>query len=185
MDQYLDVFVKVVEKGNFSKAADELHMTQPAVSQYIKALEETVGARLLERNNKYVRMNKAGEIVYQHAKEILALYTMMQSSVDDLTNRASGLLAIGASYTFGEYILPKIIVSLQKKFPLIHPTISIHNTKDIVELVATHQLDVGIIEGAYHGHKLYAEEISEDKMLIALLPSIHMRQRKIKYGSLT
>ena len=95
MDQYLQVFVKVVEKGNFSKAAEELHMTQPAVSQYIKVLEESVGARLLERSNKYVRLNKAGEIVYHHAKEIIALYSKMQYLVDDLTNNACGLLQLG------------------------------------------------------------------------------------------
>lgn len=170
MDQYLQVFVKVVEKENFSKVASELHMTQPAVSQYIKALEEAVGTRLLERSNKFVRMNKAGEVVYQHAKEILALYAKMQSSLDDLTNQRSGPITIGASYTFGEYILPSIIVQLKKQFPEIHPTITIHNTKDICELVATHQLDIGIIEGPCHDKKLNIEIISEDHMYVVASP---------------
>lgn len=185
MDQYLNVFVKVVEKENFSKVASELHMTQPAVSQYIKALEEAVGTRLLERSNKFVRMNKAGEIVYQHAREILALYAKMQSSLDDLTNHAKGPISIGASYTFGEYILPKIIVQLKKQFPDIHPTITIHNTKDICELVATHQLDVGIIEGPCHDQKLNIESISEDHMYIVASPKHpFVKKEKICFSDL-
>lgn len=166
MNQYLHVFVKVVEKENFSKAGIELHMTQPAVSQHIRVLEELVGARLLERSNKYVRLSKAGEIVYNYAKEILALYTKMQSAVDDLTNQAKGTLAIGASYTFGEYILPQIIARIQKKFPLISPSIKIHNTKEIIELVKTHQLDAGIIEGIFDDAKLQVEVITGDQMFI-------------------
>jgi len=156
----------VVEKGNFSKAAEELHMTQPAVSQYIKVLEETAGARLLERSNKFVRMNKTGEIVYHHAKEILALYANMQYLVDDLTNNTSGPIAIGASYTFGEYILPHIIARLQAQYPLITPTVVIHNTKEIIELVQSYQLDIGIVEGGIPQKIPGVEVVAEDKMAV-------------------
>ena len=95
MDRHLEVFIKVVEKENFSKAGEELHMSQPALSQYIKDLEESLGARLLERSNRYVYLNKAGEIVYRYAKEILALYSKMQLSLDDLTNHLRGPISIG------------------------------------------------------------------------------------------
>ncbi|WP_066069181.1 LysR family transcriptional regulator [Neobacillus soli] len=178
MDQYLGVFIKVVEKENFSKAAEELHMTQPAVSQYIRALEESVGTRLLERNNKYVRLNKAGEIVYHHAKEILALYTKMQYLVDDLTNNTSGPIAIGASYTFGEYILPHIVARLQEQYPLISPSIKIYNTKEIIELVNTHQLDIGIIEGFLKDDSQNSEVVSEDKMVIVASSRHHYLKRQ-------
>src|SRR5690625_465332 len=109
MDQHLQVFIKVVERKNFSRAAEELLMTQPAVSQYIRTFEENIGAKLLERSNKYVRLTKAGEIVYLHAKKIVGLHTRMHVLVDDLINHASGPLSIGASFTFGEYVLPHII----------------------------------------------------------------------------
>src|SRR5690625_4751939 len=113
MDQHLQVFIKVVERQNFSRAAEELLMTQPAVSQYIQTFEENIGARLLERTNKYVRLTKAGEIVYSHAKKIVGLYTRMQTLVDDLIHHASGPLSIGASFTFGEYVLPHIIAKMK------------------------------------------------------------------------
>src|SRR5690625_119187 len=130
MDLHLQVFIRVVERQNFSKAAEELLMTQPAVSQYMRTFEENIGARLLERTSKYVRLTKAGEIVYYHAKEIVGLYTKMQTLVDDLMNHASGSLSIGASFTFGEYVLPLIIAKMHKMTPDIHPTIRIGNTEE-------------------------------------------------------
>lgn len=166
MDQHLQVFVHVVEKENFSRTAEELHMTQPAVSQYIRSLEEMIGTRLLERTNKYVRLNKAGEIVYHHAKEILGLYTNMQHLVDDLVNKASGPLSIGASYTFGEYVLPPILANVQRIYPEIQPTLHIANTVEIANLVATHQLDVGIVEGHFTDLALHVEEFAEDSMVV-------------------
>jgi len=170
MDQHLQVFVTVAEKQNFSRAAEEHHMTQPAVSQYIRAFEDTIGARLLERNNKYVRLNKAGEIVYHHAKEILGLYTNMQNLVDDLANKANGPLAIGASYTFGEYVLPHIIANLQENYPDIEPTVTIGNTAKIADLVAGHQLDIGIVEGHFKDTQLITEPFAEDLMVIVASP---------------
>ncbi|MES1044995.1 LysR family transcriptional regulator [Heyndrickxia oleronia] len=178
MDQHLLVFVTVVEKGNFSRAAEELHMTQPAVSQYIQMLERTYGTKLLDRTNKFVRLNKAGEIIYYHAKEILGLYSKMQNLVDDLTNRASGPLSIGASYTFGEYVLPHFIAKLHEKFPLIKPRIIIGNTKEIAELVMGHQLDVGIIEGDYKDSKLTVEPFAEDIMYVIASTKHHLAQKK-------
>lgn len=178
MDQSLLVFVTVVEKENFTRAAEELHMTQPAVSQYIQALERMVGTKLLERNNKYVRLNKAGKIVYHHAKEILGLYTRMQCLVDDLMHTASGNLSIGASYTYGEYILPHIIAHLREQYPLIKPTITIGNTKEIAELVAGHQLDVGIVEGDFKHERLHIEPLAEDLMFIITSANHRFTNRK-------
>ncbi|BCJ85704.1 LysR family transcriptional regulator [Effusibacillus dendaii] len=178
MDQSLLVFVTVAEKENFTRAAEELHMTQPAVSQYIQTLERMVGAKLLERSNKYVRLNKAGEIVYHHAKEILGLYTRMQCLVDDLLHTASGNLSIGASYTYGEYVLPHIIAHLREQYPLIKPTITIGNTREIAKLVASHQLDIGIVEGDFKHEKLYIESFAEDHMFVIISANHRYANRK-------
>src|SRR5699024_7990762 len=123
-----------------------------------------------ERSNKYVRLNKAGEIVYHHAKEILGLYTKMQTLVDDLANKANGPLAIGASYTFGEYVLPHIIADLQGKYPDIEPTVTIGNTAKIADLVAGHQLDIGIVEGHFQDAQLITESFAQDSMVIVASP---------------
>lgn len=179
IDQQLQVFIEVAEKKNFSRAAEELHMTQPAVSQYIRSLEESIGVRLLERTNKYVRLNKAGEIVYHHAKEIIGLYSRMQNLVDDLANQASGPLTIGASYTFGEYVLPHILSKLVADYPLIEPQVTIGNTADIAELVITHQLDVGLIEGHFkEAAPLQNEDFAEDEMYVVTSIDHPLAQKK-------
>ncbi|UVI31456.1 LysR family transcriptional regulator [Paenibacillus spongiae] len=164
MDQSLLVFVTVAEKGSFTRTAEELHMTQPAVSQYVQMLEKSAGAKLLDRTNKYVRLTKAGEIVYHHAKEILGLYTRMDTLVADLMQVASGPVSIGASFTFGEYALPHMIADMLEEYPLIGPTITIGNTAEICGALLSHELDVGIIEGDYKHDKLYVTPFAEDAM---------------------
>lgn len=180
MDKHLQIFITVAEKQSFSKAAEEHYMTQPAVSQYIRTLEESAGIRLLERSNKYVRLNKAGEIVYHYGKEILGLYTTMQHLVDDLMNRANGPLAIGASYTFGEYVLPRIIADLLEIHPDIEPAVTIGNTAEIADLVATHQLDIGIIEGDFNRKDMMIEELAEDEMVIVASTENKLFHQKAK-----
>ncbi|MCM3757873.1 LysR family transcriptional regulator [Sporosarcina aquimarina] len=167
MDQGLNVFVKVAEKKSFSRAAEELHMTQPAVSQYIRSLEETMNVRLLERTNKYVRLTKAGEIVYHHAKEIVGLYGRMHHLVNDLSHEASGQLSIGASYTFGEYVLPHILARLLENYPRIQPDVTIGNTAEIADLIMSRQLDVGIVEGRFkENRQLTTQAFAEDRMIL-------------------
>lgn len=167
MKQQLYIFIKVVELKSFSRAAEELYMTQPAVSQYIHSLEESVGTKLLERTNKVISLTKAGEIVYIKGKEILRLYSNMHRLIDDLTNQAKGAISIGASYTFGEYILPHIIARMKEEYPNIKPSISIGNTKEIIELVRNNSLDIGIIEGAWENQRtLTIEQFAEDTMYI-------------------
>ena len=167
MEQSLNVFVTVAEKKNFSRAAEDLHMTQPAVSQYIRSLEETMNVRLLERTNKYVRLTKAGEIVYHHAKEIVGLYGRMHHLVNDLSHEASGKLSIGASYTFGEYVLPHILARLLEVYPRIHPDVTIGNTAEIADLIMSQQLDVGIVEGRFKENRmLTTQAFAEDRMIV-------------------
>lgn len=167
----MQVFIKVVERKNFSRAAEELLMTQPAVSQYIRAFEENIGARLLERTSKYVRLTKAGEIVYHHAKKIVGLYTRMQTLVDDMINHASGSLSIGASFTFGEYVLPYIIAKMQENNPAIQPVVKIGNTEEIAGYMMRHQLDIGIIEGNFKKkHQMHVEDFAEDYMVVVASP---------------
>lgn len=170
MDQQLRVFVSVVENKNFSKAAKDLHMTQPAVSQYVKNLEQTLGTRLLERDNRTVSLNRAGDIVYHHAKELLNLYTKMNDLIDELTNNTSGKIKIGASYTYGEYVLPHVLARIHQKYPLISPTVTIGNSTEIGDLVYSHQLDVGIIEGDHPLKELTVTNFTEDEMVIVASP---------------
>lgn len=172
MDQALLVFIAVVERGNFTRTAEELHMTQPAVSQYIQSLERSMGTRLLDRTNKYVKLTRAGQIVYEHAVQMKGLHTRMHRLVDDLMHNAGGELSIGASYTYGEYILPHIIARLRRAYPLVKPRITIGNTQEIADAVLHAQLDIGVVEGELRHEKLIVEPFAEDLMYI-IVPGNH------------
>lgn len=167
MDQSLNVFAEVAESRSFSRAAERLHMTQPAVSQHIRALEERMEVRLLERNNKSVSLTRAGEIVLHHAREIGGLYRRMEEMVDELMHHTGGPLAIGASYTFGEYVLPVTLARLSEEYPAIRPAVTIGNTADIAEQVRNRGLDVGIVEGEEIGTGLSVERLAQDEMFVA------------------
>lgn len=139
------------------------------------------------RTNRYVRLTKAGEIVYYHAKEISALYTKMHSLVDDLINHASGPLSIGASFTFGEYVLPHVIAKMNEVAPHIHPTVKIGNTEEIASYMAGHQLDVGIVEGHFKEEdQMLIESFAEDYMVMVAPPqhSLALQKGPIRISNL-
>lgn len=173
MDQHLLVFLAVADKKNFSRAAEELHITQSAVSLDIKSLEKRYGVKLFERSNKYVRLTKAGEILYYHAKEILSNYTKAQRLIDDLSHSANGPLSIGSGYTFGEYKLPQILSSFKRQYPNITPKITIKNSKRISAQILRHELDLGIIEGNFAQSNLVINPFAHDEMVIIVSCNHH------------
>lgn len=179
MDHHLRTFVAVVEFKNFTRAAETLHITQSAVTLSIKTLEKTYQVKLLERTNKYVRVTKAGEILYHHAKEILAKYDHAKRLIDDLSNQASGPLSIGSSYTFGEYILPKLISDFKRKFPLVTPDITIRNTEAIVAQLLQHELDLGIVEGKVDHPHVLVRSFAKDEMVVVVPCSHPSAGRKV------
>ncbi len=172
MDHHLLTFVTVVEKKSFTKASISLHITQAAVTQSIKTLESKYGTQLLNRTNKYVRLTKAGEIFYHHAKEIIANYEHVSKLIDDLTHSAKGPLSIGSSFTFGEYLLPGLISEFRKRYPLIIPSISIRNSKRILLQLEQQELDIGIIEGKINHPNFLIHPFSHDELVI-VVPKTH------------
>ncbi len=118
-----------------------------------------------------MRLNKAGELVYHHAKDILNLYTQMDRLIEDLQHNASGSLIVGASFTFGEYVLPHIIASFRLRYPKITPMISIDNTRTVVDKVSRGELDIGIIEGQSQSQEVDIESFAKDT--VAIVSSIH------------
>ena len=170
MDQQLLAFVTVAQEQNFTRAAQKLHISQPAISQHIQNLEQRLDVKLLDRTNKYVRLNKAGAVVYHHAKEILNMYYQMDRFVQDLKTDASGPLTIGASFTFGEYVLPHIIADFRTRFSKITPAIVIENTRAIVGRIARGELDIGIIEGKLIEEDVEVEPFAKDTVVVVASP---------------
>ncbi|WP_462413195.1 LysR family transcriptional regulator [Neobacillus sp. Marseille-QA0830] len=170
MDYHLLTFVTVAEKKNFTRAAETLHISQSAVTLSIKVLEKQYELKLLDRNNKYVRLTKAGDILYHHAKQILSLYDRMNRLIEDLSHSASGIITIGSSYTFGEYLLPKIIAEFTTDFPLIKPNIAIRNSHRIISQLLRGELDLGIVEWIVENPKLQFQPFAQDEMVLIVSP---------------
>ncbi|MFC4077032.1 LysR family transcriptional regulator [Salinithrix halophila] len=185
MEQSLRVFITVAKTRHFSRAAEELHMTQPAVSQQIRSLENRYHTRLLERNNKSVQLTPAGEILLREGLEILNQYARMERLIQDLTHSASGPLSIGASYTFGEYVLPRILSSFCTRYEQIDPKVTIHNTKRIGEGVVRREMDIGIVEGELSHPQLEMKPVADDE-LVLVVPSNHplAEQKEVKASEL-
>lgn len=184
MDQRLSVFVAVVEQQSFSRAALKQHLTQPAASQQVRALERELGARLLERTNKFLRLTPAGEIVYEHARQMLEIEGRMRRYVDDLRGGAKGPLAIGASYTIGEYLLPRVLAPFQATYPQVLPAVTIANTQHIAELVAGRHLDLGLIEGSVGHSGLEARPILEDSLCVVAAAGHPLVRQSLASGPL-
>jgi hypothetical protein len=108
-DHKLRVFCAVADTKCFSKASELIHLTQPAVSLQVQAMEELYETRLFDRSGNSINLTPAGEILYKRAKEILALYAEAQKNISEITGAIKGSLSIGASSTIGNYLLPTII----------------------------------------------------------------------------
>ncbi|MGZ9583316.1 LysR substrate-binding domain-containing protein [Paenibacillus marinisediminis] len=143
----LKVFVTVVEQSNFSRAAKVLNLSQPGVSLHIRNLENEFGVTLVHRTSKYVKMTEAGKILYNCAKEMLTRYDEAKEKIHLLRDEVTGALKIGASYTIGEYILPRLIAEFSQDYPHVDIQTTIANTEDIAQAVRGDELDLGLVEG--------------------------------------
>ena len=145
-DRRLQVFYTVAKQSSFTKAAEQLFMTQPAVTFQVKQLEEHFNTRLFERSHGRIALTPAGRIVLDYAERILALSEELDIRVGDLTGAVAGPLLLGASTTIAEFILPQILGEFKALHPEVQAHMTVANSETIVNRVADHTIDVGLIE---------------------------------------
>jgi len=172
LDNQLYIFITVADKKNFSRAAELLNMTQPAISQNIHALEDYYGAKLLERSSKKVDLTQAGTVLYKYAQDILSLHRVAKRAVADLVDLVTGKLTIGASLTIGEYVLPKMLATFARKYPDVEYSVKVGNTELIHELTRDGTIDVGLVEGAIEDSQLKIKTFLQDE-LVLVVPILH------------
>ena len=168
----LRVFVTVAEQSHFSKAGELLNLSQPAVSMHIRNLENELGAKLLHRSSKQVRLTEAGTILYKHAKQILAHFEEASQEIHMLQDQVTGSIHIGASFTIGEYILPARLAEFANQYPGVNLQVTIGNTEEIIAGVRANDLDIGFIEGDAQENDLIVTPYMKDEMII-VAPSNH------------
>lgn len=176
-DHKLKVFCTVAETKSFSKASEIIHLTQPAVSLQIQALEEIYETKLFDRTSNIITLTPAGEILYKYAKDIRTLYAEAEKEIGRITGRIKGLITIGASSTIGNYILPSVIANFKKAHPRITLNVLIGNTKKIVDMLDGSIIDLGLVEGELTKHKVRKETIISDE-LVFIVPIFHPWAKK-------
>lgn len=128
-DRRLHVFHTVARHLSFTKAAEALHMTQPAVTFQVRQLEDYFNTRLFDRTHNRISLTEAGGRVYGYADRIFQLYSEMEKSVRDLTGDISGVLMLGASTTIAEYMLPSLLGDFKAKYPDVTIRLRVANTE--------------------------------------------------------
>lgn len=172
-DRRLKIFHTVARLLNFTKAAEELHMTQPAVTFQIRQLEEQFNTRLFDRTHNKVTLTDVGKQVYSYSERILKLYEEMTRNITEMTGDVSGAVTLGASTTIAEYMLPLLIGEFKNKFPEVMINLRESNTEDIVSMVENNDIDLGIVEGSVNNKNLVVEECKMDH-LVVIMPNNHM-----------
>src|SRR5438105_9669170 len=179
----LQVFHAVAKHLSFTKAAEALFMTQPAVSLQTKHCEEQLNTRLFDRTKGRIAITAAGALALEYAERILALSAELDTRMKELSGQLAGPLLIGASMTIGEYVLPQLIGKFKARFPAVMPTLFVGNSEAVQERVAERTLDLGFIEGDSHLASLSSEVCCEDELQVVCAPSHPLAQERFALPS--
>jgi DNA-binding transcriptional LysR family regulator len=177
-DRRLQVFHAVAKHRSFTKAAETLFMTQPAVTFQIKQLEEQFNVRLFERGHGPISLTEAGQMVFDYAERILSLSSELDARMKDLTGQVAGALLIGASMTIADYLLPQVLGEFKARFPSVVPRLLVANSETVQNQVAEHSLDIGFIEGESLLPSLVTETCCEDELEVVCAPSHPLARQK-------
>jgi DNA-binding transcriptional LysR family regulator len=169
-DRRLQVFHAVAKQSSFTKAAETLFMTQPAVTFQIKQLEEHFNTRLFDRGHGKISLTPAGDVVLDYAERILSLSAELDTRISELTGEIQGLLLIGASMTIAEFMLPRVLGEFKVAYPGVKARLTVANSETIEHGVAAHSLDIGLIEAPSHLPSLSTEECCEDELQVVCAP---------------
>ena len=169
-DRRLQVFHAVAKHLSFTRAADALFMTQPAVTFQIKQLEEQYGTRLFERRHGGISLTPAGDLVLSFAEKILALSDEMETRLAEMTGEMRGTLLVGASTTIAEFMLPRVLGEFNAAYPQVRARLIVANSESIEGRVAEHTLDVGLIEVPAKLSGLTSQICCEDELQVICAP---------------
>lgn len=168
----LQTFIAVAEKRNLSLAAQEIHITQPAISKQLSVLESHFGTALVERKGRGVSLTPAGEVFYRHAREIVDLMNRAERDIRHMSGEIRGRMIVWASTIPGHYILPPIIGAFKKEYPDVQTVLHIGDSKEAIRKLleeSAHLAAVGILPNnkRIEGVKFFSDE------LVVIVPPDH------------
>lgn len=166
----LKVFALVFKNKSFSKASEELHLTQPTISNHIKSLEDEFECKLFDRLGRTIIPTKEAEVLYTHAEELIAKANTLKEAVGEIRKDLTGKLIVGASTIPGVYLLPCIMSEFQKRYPSISFQILISDSKEIIDSVSKHELLLGIVGAKLGNEQIKYTPFVEDELIAISSP---------------
>ncbi|MEK7277017.1 MAG: LysR substrate-binding domain-containing protein [Chloroflexota bacterium] len=176
--RHLTYFVAVAGRLNFSRAAEELHVAQPAISQQIQALERELGVPLFERIGKRVSLTEAGKALLPHARQILSAVETARHEIAEHGSLARGKASLGAPPTVSAHVLPSRLTAFQKEYPGLEVTLRESGTETLVKLVEEGQLDLAIVSTDILPASIEAVPLFEEPYVIAVSAQHRFGKRK-------
>lgn len=164
-DFRLKVFYSVAKNLSFTKASQELFVSQPAVTKHIHELESMYNVRLFNRINNKISLTDAGRVMMEHCERILTEYRKLEYDMHALNNEYAGELRLGASTTISQYILPPILAKFTEKYPHIKVSLMDANSRTIENAIQENSIDLGLVEGVFHAPNLKYEAFQCDELV--------------------
>ena len=164
--RHLETFCRVASLKSFSKAAEDLFLTQPTVSGHILSLEQSLSLRLFDRTSREVRPTKAGEVFLKYASKILSSRKDLLNALSEFSQGIRGELFLGASTIPGEYILPGLVGDFKKEHPHFILSLKIADTKEIIQDVLQDDVEFGMIGAKLDHPSLDFEKYQEDEIIV-------------------
>lgn len=165
-DFRLRVFHTVAKRLSFTKAAEELYISQPAVTKHIHELEQQLGMALFERIGNRIKLTRAGQLVMHHAEIIFTDYRNLEYEINQLKHTQGGLLAIGASTTIAQYLIPPLLAKFNQRYPDVKTSLTNGNTEQIEQALFEKSILLGIIEGSSKNPLLKYVEFARDEIVL-------------------
>ena len=167
----LHVFASVVKHMSVSLAAEELFITQPAVSQQIRGLEEQLGLKLFERTPNGLLLTEGGEAIHPHVQAILASQSRIDNVVAEQRGATHGHLAVGANTTGGMYVVSPMLRAFRDAHPEAEIVLQVHSTDRICERILQNLLDVAVVTGPVEVASVVVADLCEDELYLIVSPS--------------
>jgi len=178
IDQRLITFLTVAEIGSFTRAAEALNLTQPAVSQHIKFLEEYYGVSLFKKQGRDIALTEEGKLLFKYSKDIERLHREVENKLKN-----SGTIIksyrVGATMTIGAYVLPHILAQYKKENKNIDINLQVNNTEEITEKLLNRKIDFAIVEGPFHKDRFNHIKFKEDELVLAASPNHEFCKREV------
>lgn len=174
----LKIFNEVALMESYTKAAERLHISQPALSMQVKKLEQTLDMKLFDKTGNKIALNLNGKILYQYTTQIFELVEQAEHELMNQKGFVGGELNIGGSNTPGTYMLPKIIGQFKNLYPLVKVDLHISNTDDIGKWVEDGKLDFAVNGGdMQYNHNIVVKHLMRDQLVIAASPQNKLSQK--------